>query len=206
MLRNFARGFVIGAGAVLLVSFIAAIAAADQPTGNVCDGLTTGKIDVADGTESVSFVAPPGSLITGYCVKAGSAKQGLGPEYVTVDPPAHSVTITHSSGKDISHFSVSLVEDVSPTPTPTPTPTTTTPQPSPTPTPTPTHTSPTPDPSVTPSSTPPTHEGEGKTPDGDVPKGDTPDTLPKTGGEWQLALAGLALLGMGSFAVWLSRR
>ncbi|UUZ59181.1 hypothetical protein [Nocardioides sp. B-3] len=51
-------------------------------------------------------------------MKAGSAQQGNGPVNVVVDPPAASVTITHPSGKDISHYTVTLV----PTPTPTPTP------------------------------------------------------------------------------------
>ena len=46
-------------------------------------------------------------LITGYCVKAGSIHQGLGPEYVTVNPPVASMTITHSSTKDVSHYSFS---------------------------------------------------------------------------------------------------
>lgn len=60
-------------------------------------------------TAQVTVTAPAGQLISGYCVKAGSAQQGNGPEYVTIDPPATQVTITHSSGKDISHYVVSYV-------------------------------------------------------------------------------------------------
>lgn len=59
--------------------------------------------------DSITVTAPEGKLITGYCVKAGSVRQGLGPEYVTLDEPAESVTITHSSGKDISHYIVFYV-------------------------------------------------------------------------------------------------
>jgi hypothetical protein len=56
--------------------------------------------------------------MTGYCVKAGSAKQGDGPMYVTLDDPATTVTIAYVSGKAVSHYSVFY----EPTPTPTPTP------------------------------------------------------------------------------------
>ena len=44
-------------------------------------------------------------MITGYCVKAGSANQGNGPEYVN-GLNATEVTFSHSSGKDISHYVV----------------------------------------------------------------------------------------------------
>ena len=91
----------------------------------VCPG---DKIDVVGNQPSVTVTAPEGMVIVGYCVKAGSAQQGDGPEFVVVDPPATEVTITHSTGKDVSHYSVTYA----PAPTPTPTPTEPTPQPTPT--------------------------------------------------------------------------
>lgn len=75
----------------------------------VCPGLDSGKIDESGNKTKVTVTAPDGYLIDGYCAKAGSAKHGYGPELVTVDPPQASVTISHSSGKDLSHYSVSYV-------------------------------------------------------------------------------------------------
>ncbi|HJR94722.1 MAG TPA: hypothetical protein VJ807_04750 [Gaiellaceae bacterium] len=77
--------------------------------GQVCPNNDTGHISAS--TPSVTATAPDGKLISGYCVKAGSANQGLGPEFVTVDPAQKSVTITHSSGKDISHYSLIYVDE-----------------------------------------------------------------------------------------------
>lgn len=99
--------------------------------GQVCPPGDSGKIDVNSGA-SVTVTAPDGKLISGYCVKAGSANQGLGPEFVTVDPPQKTVTITHSSGKDVSHYSLTYVDEGQTTTTETTTteePTTTTPEP-----------------------------------------------------------------------------
>lgn len=76
----------------------------------VCEGLSTGHIEVTGDQTSITITAPEGMLIASYCVKAGSANQeGGGPETYPVDPPASSVTIAHSSGKEISHYSVSYV-------------------------------------------------------------------------------------------------
>lgn len=85
------------------------LASADPPPPNpgVCTGTHIDPPD--DTTTSLTVTAPEGQLISGYCVKAGSINQGLGPEYVTVDPPAASVTISHTSGKDISHYSLTFV-------------------------------------------------------------------------------------------------
>ena len=77
----------------------------------VCPAGDSGKIDVSGSQASITVTAPDGKLISGYCVKAGSANQGLGPEFYTVSPPAKSVTITHSSGKDISHYSLTFVDE-----------------------------------------------------------------------------------------------
>lgn len=95
--------------------------------GDVCDGLDSGKIDInQDGVQSVTVVAPDGYLIGGYCVKAGSSKQDNGPVYVVIDPGVTEVTITHPSGKDISHYSYTLVKEVPPSTTTTTSPTTST--------------------------------------------------------------------------------
>lgn len=77
------------------------------------EGVCTGEhmSPTADGDLTTeTYTAPEGFLISGFCVKAGSINQGDGPEYTPVDPPAESITFYHSSGKDISHFSVALVE------------------------------------------------------------------------------------------------
>ena len=93
--------------------------------GQVCPPGDSGKIDVNSGA-SVTVTAPDGKLISGYCVKAGSANQGLGPEFVTVDPPQKTVTIAHSSGKDVSHYSLTYVDEGQTTTTETTTTETTT--------------------------------------------------------------------------------
>jgi hypothetical protein len=92
-------------------------ASSDKPSnpggGNdeqVCPAGDSGKIDVNSGP-SVTVTAPDGKLISGYCVKAGSANQGDGPEFVPVSPPQKTVTITHSSGKDVSHYSLTYVDE-----------------------------------------------------------------------------------------------
>jgi hypothetical protein len=90
----------------------------------VCPPGDSGQIDAGGTDASITITAPAGFLISGYCVKAGSVQQGNGPEFVTVDPPQASVTITHSSGKGISHYSYTLV--AAPTTTTTGGPTTTT--------------------------------------------------------------------------------
>lgn len=66
------------------------------------------------------MTAPEGFLIDGYCVKAGSDESDAGAEYVTVNPPQATVTITHSSGKAVSHYSYSLVEIQTPPTSPPP--------------------------------------------------------------------------------------
>jgi hypothetical protein len=83
----------------------------------VCPEGNSGKIDVSGNNASITVTAPEGMLISGYCVKAGSANEELGPEFHTVDPPAETVTITHSSGKDISHYSLTFVAETPPTET-----------------------------------------------------------------------------------------
>lgn len=80
------------------------------PVEKVCPPLDSGKIDTPSAGSTLTITAPAGYLIDRYCVKAGSIKQGNGPEFVNVSPPQKSVTISHSSGKDISHYSASYVK------------------------------------------------------------------------------------------------
>lgn len=166
----------------------------------VCAALDSGKIDVADDIKTITVTAPEGYLIDGYCVKAGSIRQGLGPEYVDVDPPKASVTFGHSSGKDISHYSVSyvVIPDDDPTPTPTPTETT--------PTPTPTETTPTPTPTETTATPTPTESTPTATPTESTPAA-APPTLPRTGSNTPLlALAGALAVAIGTGALLWTRR
>lgn len=117
---------VLGATALLVAGLMvpstAAFAApvAGAPVATTGDAATCpkdGKVDVSGANKTLVVTAPDGYLITGYCVKAGSANQGLGPEFVEVDPPATQVTISHSSGKDISHYTLETVK-AEPTPEP----------------------------------------------------------------------------------------
>jgi len=108
------------AGLMLLAT--PALARAD-----VCADLDSGKIDTVGDPASVTITASPGYLISEYCVKAGSANQGDGPVYVSVDPPQETVTITHPSGKDISHYSWKQIQPTTTTSLPTSTTDTTAP-------------------------------------------------------------------------------
>jgi hypothetical protein len=143
---------------------------ANATTDQVCGPLTSGKIDTAGDPKTVTVTLSDediaaGKVITGYCVKAGSAQQtDGGPVYVTLDPPVTTITFGHPSGKDVSHYSYSV--GVATTPT-TPTPTTPTETPT-TPTETPTTTTPAPETPTTPTPETPT-----STP--------TPEVQPETG-------------------------
>lgn len=90
-------------------------------SGQVCDGLTSGKIDTTGSPASVTITASEGYLIDEYCVKAGSVEQGNGPQYHEVNPPVASLTITYTDkdgkGKAISHYSWSEVAINSPSTT-----------------------------------------------------------------------------------------
>jgi hypothetical protein len=80
----------------------------------VCPNLDTGHQSAGNQT-SVTITAPPGQVIVQVCVKAGSAQQGEGPEITNFDPGVTQTTISHSSGKEISHFSVKFADAPSPT-------------------------------------------------------------------------------------------
>ena len=68
---------------------------------DLCPALDSGKIDTVGDPATVTFTAPAGYLITSYCVKAGTEAV-----FVTVDPPASSVTIDHPVKDSVSHYSV----------------------------------------------------------------------------------------------------
>lgn len=78
-----------------------AIPAASATT-ELCPGthLTPPKGD----EQSFAYTAPDGFLVASWCVKAGTTT-----EIHAVSPPSKTVTIEHSSGKEVSHFSVVLV-------------------------------------------------------------------------------------------------
>jgi hypothetical protein len=77
----------------------------DPPEDKVCAG-----DQISGGNQtSITITAPEGQLIASVCIKAGSAEQGDGPETITYSPPVKSVTITHSTGKEISHYVVTYV-------------------------------------------------------------------------------------------------
>ena len=91
---------------------VAGTASARTGGGQVCADLDSGKTDVGGEHTSLTVTAPEGMLIDEYCVKAGSAKQGEGPRYVTLDEPQESVTLTYQTGgklRGISHYSLSYV-------------------------------------------------------------------------------------------------
>jgi hypothetical protein len=83
-------------------------AAADPDPTQVCAPLDSSKIDTVGDPLTVTITAPEGKLITGYCVKAGSAQRGDGPVYVTLTTPVSSLEISHPTGKAISNYSYSL--------------------------------------------------------------------------------------------------
>jgi hypothetical protein len=99
------------AGVALLsglgLGLAAPVASAAPSDGKVCDDLDSGKIDTTGDPQAVQVTAPAGSLISGYCVKAGSTDAG--PVYVTLDQPVASLSLTSPSGKDVSHYSLSYV-------------------------------------------------------------------------------------------------
>ncbi|GHH75944.1 LPXTG cell wall anchor domain-containing protein [Promicromonospora soli] len=159
-----------------------------------------GKVDVDGEQASLVVTAEPGYLITGYCVKAGSDKQGNGPENYVVDPPAAEVTITHSSGKAISHYTLITVE-TEPTPSPSPS------VPSGSPSPEPSSSEPAVEPS---GSTEPTDGSTvpGEELDGEESVEEEPEVLASTGASTAIGftLIALALVGGGVTLIVLRRK
>ena len=182
ILRRVTIALIVGV-ALFLAMGVAANAA------DVCAPLDSGKVDYAPEDSEVTISAPEGFLISGYCVKAGTT-----PEYVEVDPPAQTVTIRHSTGKAVSHYSVSYVEVPTTTTTTVPEATTTTTVPETTTTVPETTTSTTEPPSTTTTEPPVTTTSE--PPTTTVPE--TPGELPYTGAPLALfAVLGGLSLGLG---------
>lgn len=211
---------VLGASALLLAglmgspaaAFAAPIAGAPvaaTPSGGESTCPKDGKVDVTGEHTTLVVTAEPGYLITGYCVKAGSDNQGDGPVDVVVDPPAATVTISHPSGKAISHYTLVTIK-VGSTPSPSPSVPGSTPSPSvpgATPSPSEPGASPSPsEPGVEPSdgSVPPVDE-TGGTPS---PSAEEPGELAATGASTAIGftLIALALVGGGVTLIVLRRK
>lgn len=104
----------LGAAALLAVGLGAVPVVASTATALELDAISTGqteqvcpedgKVEVEGSQSEVTVSAPEGQLISGYCVKAGE-----GTESVEFDEPVDMATISHSSGKDISHYTVFYV-------------------------------------------------------------------------------------------------
>jgi hypothetical protein len=112
------RTIIVGFAAATTVALGGMAVAAQEPNDNVCAG---DHIDGGNET-SITITAPEGQLIESVCVKAGSAEQGDGPEIINYDPPVKTVTITHSTGKEISHYTVTYTTVTTTTPAPPPPP------------------------------------------------------------------------------------
>ena len=94
----------------LLLPALAVLGAQATPAAasEVCPGTHLSPPD--NTTESFTYTAPDGYLIAGWCVKAGPTAEN----HDLSGAPVASVTIAHSSGKEVSHYSVVLVK--APTP------------------------------------------------------------------------------------------
>ncbi len=80
------------------------------PDDRVCDQPPAHQPPVPSTTKTMLLIAPEGKVIVATCVKAGSAIQGEGPDYKTYGEGVASVTISHPSGKDISHYTVTYAD------------------------------------------------------------------------------------------------
>ena len=95
---------------MLPIAVLGAQAGSPAVASDVCSGEHLTPPPGVDET-SFTYTAPDGYLVSGWCVKAGPTA-----EYHDADDghghalPAKSVTITHSTGKEVSHFSVVLVK------------------------------------------------------------------------------------------------
>jgi hypothetical protein len=91
--------------AIATLATIGAAGTVGAGVDQVCPDLDTGHLSAGNQT-SLVITAPAGQVIVQVCVKAGSAQQGDGPEFTNFDPGVTQTTISHSSGKEISHYSV----------------------------------------------------------------------------------------------------
>jgi hypothetical protein len=115
--RSFAKYvlFVLTVGLVAALATIGATGTVGAGVDQVCPDLDTGHIDGNNQT-SITITAPEGKVIVQVCVKAGSAQQGDGPEITNFNPGVTETTISHSSGKEISHYSVKFADAPPPPP------------------------------------------------------------------------------------------
>jgi hypothetical protein len=131
-----AGAVLVGVAGVLTAMTLAIPLSSAGTNGQVCptmdgkfeaSGSGTGFSVSMGGGATATITVEAGYTLVAYCVKAGSANQGLGPETASTNVvgPA-SITVSHSSGKDISHISVDVEPSGTTTET-TPTTTETTP-------------------------------------------------------------------------------
>lgn len=115
--------------AVLLAVGLSAVPAAATDTREYVDAKTckdvpafqdAEKVDHPGEESSTPVDAPPGELITAYCVKAGSVQSGAGVLLVTLSDPQETVVVEYidkeGNEKAISHYALLTV--VAPTPDP----------------------------------------------------------------------------------------
>jgi hypothetical protein len=111
-------------GAIALCGVMSGFAAADQvpavTVAQTCDTLLPGgvKTDIDGSHPTLVISAPAGKVFDQVCVKAGSANQGLGAEFFAGCSGLSTCTISHSSGKDISHWSYTAKVVTTPPPRP----------------------------------------------------------------------------------------
>jgi hypothetical protein len=114
MTRRRARWLLPVAALCAALATIGAAGTVGAGVESVCPDLDTGHLSAGDQT-SLTITAPEGQVIVQVCVKAGSAQQGDGPEFTDFDPGVTETTISHSSGKEISHYSVKYADAPPPT-------------------------------------------------------------------------------------------
>ncbi|MFD6177960.1 MULTISPECIES: hypothetical protein [unclassified Isoptericola] len=152
---------------------------------DTCPDMDVKKTNTSGDPETLEIVAPEGKLISAYCIKSASAKQGEGPKIVTLDEPVATLTIAYPTvnggGKSIcrgiSHYAVAYVDVTTPTETTPPTDEETTPPAEET-TPPAEETTPPTDEETTPPAEPTPPTDEETTPPAEPTPSDTPSTLP----------------------------
>lgn len=103
------RRIVLATIAPLVLLATSAAAAPAESDGRVCPPFDTGRVNTSGEPATVTVTAPEGYALGTICIKAGSAQQGNGPELYTAGPGATTLTLGHSSGKAVSHWSASFV-------------------------------------------------------------------------------------------------
>lgn len=74
-----------------------------------CDDLDSGRVVVPGKADRTTVTAPAGMLVTGYCVKSAGLRGTTGaPQYVTLATPLATLSLTHTDGGNLTHYSLSL--------------------------------------------------------------------------------------------------